>query len=76
MIRRLLAWLKRPRHCYVVIYDHGGWVGDVIEEYYGYFCTPEEALHMYGELSAGRPDYHNARLCKVVQIIPDMEPAL
>jgi hypothetical protein len=75
-LRRLIrTWHYRlfPRPLYVVIYDIGDHEeGDeVSEEYYGYFSSRNEARNMYANLSRGQ-NYHSAKICRVVEDIPDV----
>lgn len=61
-----------PRPLYVVVYDIGDHEqgDDVIEEYYGYFASVEEARRMYLELRGH--NYYNAKICRMVERIEDL----
>lgn len=74
MIRRFMTWLRRPKGCYVVIYDHGD-PDSPTEEYYGYFCSPEEALERFEDLRHGDNAYYNAKVCRIVRDVPELEGA-
>ena len=63
-------WLRSKfNSTYVVIFDYGE-DGFELEEYYGYFSSQEEAIRMYKQLVGNDEGYSNARLCRVVRLIP------
>lgn len=68
---RYLHYRFFPNPMYVVIYDIGDHEQgeDVLEEYYGYFSTVDDARRMYGDLRGH--NYHNAMICRVVEKIED-----
>lgn len=62
-----------PRAAYVVIYDWEKPSGEVIEEYYGYFDTPDIALEAFYALRAAGPEqYTNAKVCRIIRDIADV----
>jgi hypothetical protein len=69
----MFKWLWKIRvpkpDCYVIVYDRriGEDDDETVEEYYGYFATPEEAKAVWDMYSEGVRPCENVKLCKVVE---------
>lgn len=75
-MNKLLNWLfgwplipsKEP--CYVIVYDSVDHTGEAcLEEYYGYFSSPDEARKVWLEYAGPGIDtgFENVKLCRVVE---------
>lgn len=68
-----LTWLRklfrRRRRGYVLVYDRFIEDGcdETVEEYYGYFSTPEEARAIWKDYSSGVGPCENVKLCLIVE---------
>lgn len=72
-MKRFLDWLmRRPKPkppCYVIVYDrfiepHSD---ETVEEYYGYFSSPDEARTIWDTYREGIDGHENVKLCLVVE---------
>lgn len=57
-----------PPKSYVVVYDRCTDLmkGEYVEEYYGYFSSPEEAFALFDEYQSGIAMIRNVKLCLIV----------
>lgn len=66
LFRRPPEPVKKPR--YVIVYGYKDKLGDLVEEYYGYFHSPEEARDIWKEFTIGSENqYTHVRLCLVCE---------
>lgn len=75
-MRKLLNWLfgwpliRSKPECYVIVCDSVDHTGETcLEEYYGYFSSPEEAREMWLTYAGPGIDtgFTNVKLCRVVE---------
>lgn len=74
------GWVRSSpvgKEAYVVIYDvridEDPETTEGSEQYYGYFGDVETARSQYEQLRGGDAGYRDARICKIVEEIPDLE---
>lgn len=69
-IQRLFRRKPAKPPCYVIIYDEQDEQGGYIEQYYGYFSSPDEARQLWNEFKGpglAEELYQNVKLCRVVE---------